>query len=212
MKRLTYRVPQCENPGITKSTMTDNSNKRNYLSFSLWGDKPLYNVGAIRNAQLAKTIYKNWQMIVYVDQTVPSQTIKQLQDHGALVKDMTDSGIYGLFWRFLAADLDDGQHVVFRDTDSRISLREKLAVDEWIYNNHAIHVMRDHPFHEMPFGADGRGLLGGMWGIKSKITDFEPLIKDFIKNKNDCYGLDQTFLQLIYRKYKNSLVSQGNRF
>jgi len=27
------------------------------VSFSLWGDNPIYNIGAIRNAELAKEIY-----------------------------------------------------------------------------------------------------------------------------------------------------------
>lgn len=185
--------------------MTDNkNNKINYLSFSLWGDKPLYNIGAIRNAQLAKAIYKNWQMIVYIDQTVPSQTVKQLQDHGVLVKDMTGSGIYGPFWRFLAADLEDGAYVVFRDADSRISVREKLAVDEWIENGDAIHIMRDHPFHEIPAGTEERGILSGMWGIKCNISKLEPLIRTFLTDKDDYYGIDQSFLQEIYKKYSHS--------
>jgi hypothetical protein len=31
-----------------------------YISFSLWGDKPIYNVGAIKNAELWKNIYPDW--------------------------------------------------------------------------------------------------------------------------------------------------------
>jgi hypothetical protein len=50
-----------------------------YLSFSLWGDKPIYNVGAIRNAELWKTIYSDWQMVVYYDNTVPKETIDKLK-------------------------------------------------------------------------------------------------------------------------------------
>jgi hypothetical protein len=49
-----------------------------YLSFSLWGDKPIYNVGAIRNAELWKNIYPDWQMVVFYDQTVPKETINEL--------------------------------------------------------------------------------------------------------------------------------------
>ena len=30
------------------------------ISFCLWGDLPKYNVGAIRNAELAQKIYPDW--------------------------------------------------------------------------------------------------------------------------------------------------------
>jgi len=30
------------------------------ISFSLWGDNPVYTQGAIRNAELAKEIYPDW--------------------------------------------------------------------------------------------------------------------------------------------------------
>ena len=44
----------------------------NYLSFSLWGNNPMYNVGTIRNAELWKEVYPDWQMVVYYDNTVPT--------------------------------------------------------------------------------------------------------------------------------------------
>jgi len=30
------------------------------ISFSLWGDNPIYTQGAIRNAELAKEVYPDW--------------------------------------------------------------------------------------------------------------------------------------------------------
>ncbi len=30
------------------------------ISFSLWGDNPKYTIGAIKNAELSKTIYPDW--------------------------------------------------------------------------------------------------------------------------------------------------------
>ena len=38
-----------------------------YVSFSLWGNDPFYNVGAIRNAELMPTIYPDWKMVLYYD-------------------------------------------------------------------------------------------------------------------------------------------------
>jgi len=44
-----------------------------------------------------------------------------------------------------------------RDIDSRLSLREKSAVDAWINSGKAYHVMRDHPSHSL------FPMSGGMW-------------------------------------------------
>ena len=65
----------------------------NYLSFSLWGDKPIYNVGAIRNAELWKTIYPDWIMVVYYDNTVPTETIEKLNELQVLTIDITKKNI-----------------------------------------------------------------------------------------------------------------------
>jgi hypothetical protein len=179
----------------------------NYLSFSLWGDKPIYNVGAIRNAELWKTIYPDWIMVVYYDNTVPTETIKKLNELQVLTIDITKKNIYGMFWRFFAVDLPEAEYCVFRDTDSRITIREKMAVDEWVNSGKSIHVMRDHPAHGIPFGSDRLGILGGMWGIKSKSVPLTDMIERFTKNKNLSYGSDQTFLKTIYSIFEDDRVT-----
>jgi hypothetical protein len=170
----------------------------NYLSFSLWGDSPIYNVGAIKNAELWKTIYSDWQMVVYYDNTVPIETINKLNELGVLTINFTEKNIYGMFWRFFAHNLENAQYCVFRDSDSRITMREKMAVDEWINSGKSIHVMRDHPAHQIPCGNDGLGILGGMWGIKTGVIPLTEMINKFIKDKNLEYGSDQTFLKTVY--------------
>lgn len=175
----------------------------NYLSFSLWGDKPIYNVGAIKNAELSKTIYPDWKMILYYDNTVPKETIEKLNNLDVITIDVTDKKIYGMFWRFFATDLDNAEYCVFRDCDSRITIREKMAVDEWIESKKSIHVMRDHPYHRVPYGNTGLGILGGMWGIKSGIIPLRTMINNFALNKELSYGSDQTFLKTIYSIFEN---------
>ena len=98
----------------------------NYVSFSLWGNQPIYNVGAIRNAELMKTIYPNWKMIVYYDNTVPSETIDKLKELDVVVKDMTGTDIYGMFWRFFAHDEPNCQYAIFRDTDAVIGESDQI--------------------------------------------------------------------------------------
>jgi hypothetical protein len=42
---------------------------------------------------------------------------------------------------------------------SRISLREKCAVDEWLASGKGLHSMRDHPAHKQP-------IMAGMFGLR----------------------------------------------
>jgi hypothetical protein len=183
-----------------------------YISFSLWGNSPIYNIGAIRNAELWKTIYPDWQMVIYYDTTVPIETISKLNELGVLTIDVTQKNLYGMFWRFFAVDLPESEYCVFRDTDSRITIREKMAVDEWINSGKSIHVMRDHPYHMIPYGNDGLGILGGMWGIKSNSIPLTEMIERFRKDKNLSYGSDQTFLKTIYSIFENDRTTHDEFF
>lgn len=187
-------------------------NSKRYIAFSLWGDSDIYTIGAIRNAELARMIYPGWEVLVYYNDSVPVKIIEQLKHLGVNVIDMSDSGIYPLFWRFLAADLADASHVVFRDTDSRLSVREKAAVDEWIEAGCVLHVMRDHPYHQVPFGAGKSAILGGMWGIKAGMIDMKQSIAQFISSHADAYGLDQTFLVDIYDQFSDSKIVHDEFF
>lgn len=182
-----------------------------YLSFSLWGDLPIYNVGAIRNAELWKEIYTDWQMVVYYDNSVPTETIDKLKELGVELYEM-DSTIYGCFWRFLISDKIDCEYSIFRDCDSRLTFREKLAVEEWIKNDKTIHIMRDHPYHGIPAGNDRLGILAGMWGIKGNIIPMRDMIINFIKEKNNTYGIDQSYLKLIFSMYENDNVTHDEFF
>lgn len=184
----------------------------NYLSFSLWGDKPLYNVGILKNAELIKEIYPDWKMVVYYDNTALQTTIEKLLNVDALCINMSNKNIYGMFWRFFAADLDDAEYVVFRDADSRVSIREKMAVDEWIKSGRVLHVMRDHPYHRIPCGNDRLGILGGMWGIKSKKISITELIENYPNKNNQLYGEDQSFLKKIYDLFHDDKFTHDEFF
>ena len=184
----------------------------NYVSFSLWGDNPIYNIGTIRNAELMGKFYPNWKMIVFFDDSVPSYTIKELQKRNVETRLFSDKSIYGMFWRFFAADLPDCEYVIFRDADSRISLRESLAVDEWIKSGKSLHVMRDHPYHGIPAGNNQLGILGGMWGIKSKTLKITEMIYNFGQSKVHNYGNDQTFLKSVYSELEKDRCTHDEFF
>lgn len=170
------------------------------ISFSLWGSDPKYTIGAIKNIELAKTIFPDWICRFYVGKSVPHEIIDKLKQHSnvELVFMAVDGNNTGMFWRFLPIDEDDVSVMLSRDTDSRLSLREKAAVDEWLYSDKAFHIMRDHPWHAIE-------ILGGMWGIKKTANiKFKPLIDSYRNKDTDQKGIDQNFLrEIIYPMVKN---------
>jgi hypothetical protein len=175
-----------------------------YLSFSLWGCDKVYNIGIIRNAILSKKLYPEWKFVVFYDESVPLETIVTLEMLDVKLINMSNSKIYGMFWRFLAIDFDDCEYAIFRDADSRISKREVSAVNAWIESKKALHIMRDHPAHIIPYGNDSVGIMGGMWGIKGRLLNITDLISNyqFITHEK-IYGNDQKFLKIIYEMFKN---------
>lgn len=168
------------------------------ISFSLWGDNPKYTVGAIRNAELAPIIYPNWTCWFYVGNNVPQDILQELEKHNhcKILKKNDQCDWTSMFWRFEAGYADDADVCIFRDTDSRLSMREKYAVDEWLNSSKNVHIMRDHPFHNFP-------ILGGMWGIKKDGKyDIKSMLNRF--DKKDNYGIDYDFLANSI--YKDSLA------
>ena len=146
--------------------------RRKTIAFSLWGTNPKYTVGAIRNAELSAKFYQDWKLKYYVGSSVPNQIIYSLEDFDNVeIIEKKDLGNWtSMFWRFEACYDDNSEIIIFRDTDSRLSLREELAVDEWLKSDKTFHIMRDHPYHKFP-------ILGGMWGLKkSKKYDIENII------------------------------------
>jgi hypothetical protein len=51
------------------------------ISFSLYGNSPMYNIGCIENAKLKKEIFKDWIMRVYYNNSVPQETISELKNY-----------------------------------------------------------------------------------------------------------------------------------
>lgn len=161
------------------------------ISFSLWGEDPKYTVGAIRNAELAPKIYPGWTCRYYVGASTPVPIVAQLEtfDHVEVVE-MKERGDWrGMFWRFTPASEEDVEIMISRDTDCRLNLREKAAVDAWVESDKEFHIMRDHPWHGYP-------VLGGMWGAKKGCV---PHLNDWINNfsQRDAYGIDYKFFAEI---------------
>ena len=158
---LRYMDSEVEREYIEMINGLPKSNEKRVISFGLYGDDPRYTKGAIRNAELRDTYFPGWTLRFYVDGTVPSDVINELEGLGSeIVKDNgLKAGVGGMFWRFLVADDEGVDRWIIRDADSRLNARDRLAVEEWIESGVCVHSVRDHPNHK-------RALNGGMWGGK----------------------------------------------
>jgi len=163
------------------------------ISFSLWGNNPKYTIGAIRNAELALKIYPGWYCKFFIGSDVDKEIINELYSYpNTLFAVQNEPGDWkSMFWRFETCYDPLIETSIFRDTDSRLNLREKYAVDEWLNSDKTFHIMRDHPYHRFP-------ILGGMWGFKNNPTyPMRKLLNSF--NKENKYGTDyQFFMEQLY--------------
>ncbi len=179
---------------------------KNLFSFSIYGSISKYNVGAIENARFISQLGPSWSSIFYFDDSVPPETIRQLEKFGAITKRIEqDWHTNGMFWRFRVARDLDFERMLVRDVDSRISKRELSAISSWIDSGKTFHIMRDHPNHRTP-------MLGGMWGASRKIKDYD-YIWSSEKEYGNSVGEDQRFLrENLYTLAKNDACIHDSFF
>lgn len=184
-----------------------------YVSFSLWGDNPKYLVGAVENVKLAKVIYPDWVCRFFLLQGEPQKypalndCVEDLLRLNAIVTMWPANDIPPMYLRFLLADDPDADYFMVRDCDSRLSLREKAAIDEWLASGKLLHTTRDHPAH-------CRGINGGCWAAKGGVLpNMERSIRDWCARlgRDFVYGDDQDFLgQAIWTKFYNHAMQHDS--
>lgn len=169
------------------------------ISFTLWGNDPMYTIGSIKNAQLQKEVYPDWVCRFYVDNTVPIEICKELKalDCEIMYKDKAEDHLAS-FWRFEPMLDSQVSHFIVRDADARIDHRESEAVKQWVSSGLPVHIIRDHPNHNRP-------MMGGTWGaIPGSIPTFKQdfdrylcnLPKDwFLFRAQKFFDYDQHFLK-----------------
>lgn len=112
-----------------------------------------------------QAMYPDWSLFVFLDETVPLSVSLQLQEGGCrLVNVDPNLEPNGMMWRYNINSLKGFDRVIFRDADSRLTVKERSAVSEWVASKKPLHLMRDHPFHKYP-------ILGGMFGV---VLDSDP--------------------------------------
>lgn len=176
------------------------------ISFSLWGNLDIYNVGAVANAAAALEVYPKWICRFYVLEGAPA--IQRLREFpNTEVVSLPDEPAYAkAFWRFLAASDRSVELAIFRDCDSRVGWRDRAAVDAWVESGRVAHIMRDIETHS------GELMLSGMWGIRGgAILDMASLCRAWV-SKNDVKNkqADEIFLRdVVWPRISSSVLSHG---
>lgn len=165
----------------------------NIISYCLYGDHPMYFKGMDENIKLRDKYFPDFEIWIYTDSDYDNEGADRIYR-----KEITKGETEPMFWRFEA--LEEDGIILIRDADSRLSQREKDAVDEWLESDCDIHIMRDHPWHTTE-------ILGGMFGARNGgLNNITRFMNKW--NKYDTKGDDQLFLKSIY-PYMNNVYEHS---
>ena len=177
------------------------------ISFCLWGNNPKYCVGAIKNAELAKTIYPDWECWYYVSADVPGKTPLNLSQQPNCKVIFYDAvGDWRMMLdRFRPISEANVEVMISRDCDSRLSLREKEAVDQWLQSDKSFHTMHCHFHHSVP-------ILGGMFGIKKGLfSEMSRHAMEWAQSHEARWQVDQDFLKdVVWPIVKNDTMNHAD--
>ena len=186
------------------------SNKeKNIISFSLWGNNPLYTKGAILNSQFIPVIYPYWTARFYCADNTDKEIIQALKKNNAQVILVSQSNeIYkALFWRYLVLDDPSVERYMIRDIDSLPTCQERTAIDQWIESKELFHIIRDHYSHCTVINA---GLFAGIQGALSGFQEMSNLFYFYAQKERT---VDQRFLQFfVWPIIKNECLTHDDYF
>src|SRR5262245_3583155 len=178
-------------PSVRPTGFDPASPEQNIIAYSLFGPDPYYWECAVEAAAMAWAIFPEWRCRFYCDSKISEGVRRRLIRLRAqvYVSPQDSKNWSGLFWRFLAFDDPNVNVVMIRDVDSPFTVRERLAVDDWLASKFPFHVMRDHQYHFAP-------ILAGMWGGWTRLLPpMHQLVDEFRFRVKDRFA-DQEFLRL----------------
>ena len=164
--------------------------KYRIISYCLFGSEHRFIEGAVANIKIASQIFPGWIVRIYHDDTVPYKTLETIKsDHVQLVNFNTDKPLEPKqIWNLFVASDPCLERYLICNIDSRLTAREKAAVDQWIDSGKPFHIMRDHPFHVNHF------IPSYLWGgVKDAVPNMMSLIHKYVK-KGTHNGTVQQFL------------------
>ena len=175
----------------------------NVISMTLYGSELRYTMGAIRNAELAKSNFPSWTLRIYTETPsnnpryglVPQTVLERLRALGVDIHfiDPGEDFVPPMMWRFLVADDTWVDRFIVRDCDSRLIERDAAAVYAWVQSGKPFQCIRDHPSHA------AYAVSGGMWGAKP--TEIRDVLRrswrEMMRGVRKDYLEDMNFLNYV---------------
>jgi len=197
-------------PNTVKPSFDPGAPERNIIAYSLWGRRPRYIDTLTRNVEIARDLYPSWRCRVYCDRTVPAEAMTALRGLGAGIVVMPTPSVRfaALMWRFLPLDEPDVDRVIMRDADSPLTVRERVAVDDWIASGTLFHAMRDWWSHTDLILAGMWGATGGvLTGIRGRMEAY--LARVSVPDRH----VDQQFLaNMVWPSIRDRTLIHDERF
>ena len=145
------------------------------FSFCLYGTDSYYYTGLLENIAILQQYYPDFSVYVYLGECDPSWTLPD----SVTVIHTGKVGPINMLFRYKAVEIADIGFV--RDTDSRITERDRWCIDRFLQSSFSFHIIRDHIWHKSK-------IMGGMFGWKERIS------VDFDENNPSGYGYDEMIL------------------
>lgn len=157
------------------------------FSFCLYGTEPNYYTGLLENIEIIKQYYPDFTIVVHKGFCDPSWVIPE----GVEVNNTNRVGAINALLRYLSMFTAEVGFV--RDTDSRVTARDRWCIDEFLKSDKSYHSIRDHYWHRSK-------LMAGTFGWKKSL----PLM---IPTHEVGYGFDEHFLATeVYDRIKSDLL------
>jgi hypothetical protein len=184
-----------------------------YTLFSHPADSFSFNTyirGLMLNLKLARILYPDWKIVLIVSESVffANEWLQKIDIEIVLAND-NDAFTKKMLWRLKPIFSEKYTHIICRDVDAPLTLRERLCVEDWILSGAVIHAITDNNLHSVP-------LLGGMIGFRTERflahTQIESWEGLFFNCSIDfsVKGADQDFLgQVIYPKFSSEYILEG---
>lgn len=172
------------------------------FSFCLYGPQSAkYHGGMLENLKIVQQHFPEWAVYIYLGSDTTSLfTSKLLRYPQVRLRHIGATGPILMMYRFLAIDEPDVDIMIVRDADSRVHVRDRWAIQEFMSSEKRAHAVRDHPYHFTP-------ILGGLWGLKrGLIPSMGELVAPHL-HKQWSHGKDQHFLaDYVYSALKSDLL------
>ena len=181
--------------------------KSRIISFCLFGSEPSNIEGAVANTKIASQIFPEWIVRIYHDDTVPNQVLQTIKSENVQFVKITTKTPFEPkeIWNLFVATDPCLERYLIRNINTRLTARERAAVDQWIDSGKRFHIIRDHPVHV------NDSIPSGLWGgTKDAVTDMMSLIHKYIENRSH-YGTLQQFLNReIWQLAKMSVLQHDS--